>query len=200
MTRTRILYRAVAASILSLVLAVAAVGWGNEARARANETYSGEEILRLGHDFFGGVSGGLASIVERVVERYGLPNGYIIGEEAGGALIGGVRYGEGMLHVRGEPPRRVFWQGPSVGFDFGGEGARTMMLVYDLPGADAIYRRFAGVDGSAYLVGGFGMTVLAHRRGGRNISLVPIRSGVGARLGLSASYLKFTGRPTWNPF
>ncbi|MCC2112963.1 MAG: DUF1134 domain-containing protein, partial [Hyphomicrobiales bacterium] len=91
---------------------------------------------------------------------------------------------------------RVFWQGPSVGWDVGGDGARTMMLIYNLPSTGAIYRRYVGVAGSAYLVGGFGMTVLSNN----NIYVVPIRSGVGARLGVNVGYLKFTDRPTWNPF
>ncbi len=91
---------------------------------------------------------------------------------------------------------RVFWQGPSLGFDIGGDGARTMMLVYNLPRTQALYRRFVGVDGSAYFVGGFGMTAVM----AEDIVVVPIRSGVGARLGVNIGYLKFTSEPTWNPF
>jgi len=91
---------------------------------------------------------------------------------------------------------RVFWQGPSIGWDLGGDGNRTMMLVYNLPATNAVYQRFAGVDGSAYLIGGFGMTVLT----ANNIVVVPIRSGVGARLGVNIGYLKFTPEATWNPF
>jgi hypothetical protein len=90
----------------------------------------------------------------------------------------------------------VFWQGPSVGFDFGGDGARTMMLVYQLPRVNDIYQRFVGIDGSAYLVGGFGMTALT----ANDIVVVPIRAGVGARLGVNIGYLKFTPQSTWNPF
>jgi hypothetical protein len=100
-----------------------------------------------------------------------------------------------------EGSRQVYWQGPSVGFDFGGDGARTMMLVYDLPNSLAIYRRYLGVNGSAYLVGGFGMTVLANDSiPERTVFVVPIRSGLGARLGLNLGYIKFTPAPTWNPF
>jgi hypothetical protein len=97
--------------------------------------------------------------------------------------------------------RRIYWQGPSMGWDIGGDGNRTMMLVYNLPSAEAIHRRYGGVNGSAYLVGGLSMTVLANSDdGNRTIYVVPIRTGVGARLGINVGYLKFTAQPTWNPF
>ena len=130
------------------------------------------------------------------MSRWGLPNGYILGEEAGGAFIGGLRYGDGMLYTKNAGDARVYWQGPSLGFDYGADGARTMMLVYNLPATEAIFERFGGVDGSAYLVGGLGMTALVTN----DIVVVPIRSGVGLRLGANFGYLKFTQGPTWNPF
>ena len=130
------------------------------------------------------------------VSRWGEPNGYILGQEAGGAFVVGLRYGDGKLFTRNAGDRRVFWEGPSVGFDYGGEGARTMMLVYNLPATEAIYQRFGGIDGSAYFIGGFGMTALT----ANNIVVVPIRSGVGLRLGANLGYLKFTEQATWNPF
>ena len=100
-----------------------------------------------------------------------------------------------------EGQRQVYWQGPSIGFDFGGDGDRTMMLVYNLPNSLAIHRRYVGVNGSAYLVGGLGMTVLANSQtADGTVYVVPIRSGVGARLGINIGYLKFTENPTWNPF
>ncbi len=171
------------------------------AAAPANETYSAQEIVDAGHRFFGEVSGGLATLVEKAVSRYGLPNGYIIGQEGSGAIIGGVRYGDGFLFTKMEGRRQVYWQGPSIGWDFGGDGNRTMMLVYDLPNSLAIYRRYGGVNGSAYLVAGLGMTVLANSETpNATVYVVPIRSGVGARLGINIGYLKFTARPTWNPF
>src|SRR5947209_8037157 len=154
------------------------------------------ELMETGHKFFGGVSRGLASIIEQAVSRWGLPNGYILGQEAGGAFVAGLRYGEGTLYTKNAGDLRVFWQGPSIGYDFGGEGARTMMLVYALPATDAIYQRFAGIDGSAYFVGGLGMTALTMN----NIVVVPIRTGVGMRLGANVGYLKFTPTATWNPF
>jgi hypothetical protein len=160
------------------------------------DRYSSNEIINAGHRFFGGVSRDLAGIVEKAVSQWGLPNGYILGEEASGAFIGGLRYGDGTLYTRNAGDVRVFWQGPSIGFDAGADGARTMMLVYSLPQTGAIFDRFGGINGSAYVVGGIGMTVLT----ANNIAVVPIRSGVGLRLGANLGYLKFTERPTWNPF
>src|SRR5262245_26338427 len=119
--------------------------------------YSSNEVIDAGHRFFGTISRGLAQIVEKAGSQFGLPNGYVLGQEAGGAVVAGLRYGEGILYTKNAGDLRVFWQGPSLGFDFGGEGARTMMLVYNLPATDAIYQRFAGIDGSAYFVGGLGM-------------------------------------------
>jgi hypothetical protein len=142
------------------------------------------------------ISQGLATVIERAVSQWGQPNGYILGQEAGGAIVAGLRYGDGTLYTKNAGDLRVYWQGPSVGFDWGGDGARTMMLVYNLPSTDAVYQRFAGIDGSAYIIGGFGMTALT----ANNIVVVPIRSGVGLRLGANLGYLKFTPTATWNPF
>ncbi len=158
--------------------------------------FSPNEVLDSGHRFFGSISRGLAEVVEAATKRWGKPNGYVLGQEAAGAFIGGLRYGEGTMYTRNAGDLKVFWQGPSVGFDAGADGARTMMLVYNLPATDAIFRRYGGVDGSAYLVGGFGMTALVND----GVFVVPIRSGIGARLGVNVSYLKFTPSSTWNPF
>jgi hypothetical protein len=157
-------------------------------------TYGPDELTSAGHRFFGNVSRGLASVIERAVSQWGLPNGYILGEEGSGAFVAGLRYGEGTLYTKNAGDLRVYWQGPSVGFDWGGDGARTMTLVYNLPATNAIYQRFAGIDG--YIIGGFGMTALT----ANNIVLVPIRSGLGLRLGANIGYLKYTPRATWNPF
>jgi hypothetical protein len=118
--------------------------------------YTPSELVNSGHRFFGSVSGAFASVIEHAVSQWGLPNGYVLGEEAGGAFFGGLRYGEGMLYTKNAGDLKVYWQGPTVGWDFGGEGARTMMLVYSLPATQAIYQRFAGISGSAYFVGGLG--------------------------------------------
>lgn len=180
---------------LALLLILAAVPPA-AAQQQQQQQYSSNEILDAGHRFFGGVSRGLAQVVEKAFSQWGLPNGYILGEEASGAFVAGLRYGEGTLYTKNAGDLRVFWQGPSLGFDAGGDGARTMMLVYNLPATEAIYERFAGIDGSAYFIGGFGMTALT----ANNVVLVPIRSGVGLRLGANIGYLKFTPKPTWNPF
>lgn len=161
-----------------------------------SDSYSGEELIQEGGEFFGSVAQGLASVVERAVSQFGLPNGYILGEEAGGALFAGVRYGEGTLYTRNAGQVPVFWQGPSVGFDVGGAGSKVMVLVYNLATIQDVYGRFPGIDGSAYVIGGFGMTVMKNDY----VVMVPIRSGIGARLGINVGYLKFTQQPTWNPF
>ena len=158
--------------------------------------FSSNEVIDAGNRFFGGVSRGLAEIIEKAVSQWGLPNGYVLGQEASGAFIGGLRYGDGTLYTRNAGDVRVFWQGPSVGFDAGADGARTMMLVYNLPQVGAIFDRFGGIAGSAYFIGGFGMTALT----ANHIVVVPIRSGIGLRLGANLGYLKFTDSPTWNPF
>ncbi|GHA28092.1 hypothetical protein GCM10007989_25100 [Devosia pacifica] len=166
------------------------------AQGSVSDSYSSDELVQRGSAFFGSISQGLASVVERAVSQFGLPNGYILGEEAGGALFAGARYGEGMLYTRNAGQVPLFWQGPSVGFDVGGDGSRVMVLVYNLSSIQDVYGRFGGIAGSAYVVGGFGMTVLR----GETVVMVPIRSGVGARLGVNLGYLNFTQQPTWNPF
>ena len=159
-------------------------------------SFQASELVESGHQFFGSASRGLALAVQEATRRWGEPNGYILGQEASGAFFGGLRYGEGKLFTRNAGQRPVFWQGPSLGFDMGGEGARTMMLVYNMPFTEAIYKRFAGVDGSAYFIGGFGVTAVA----ADEMVVVPIRAGIGARLGVNIGYLKFTPDATWNPF
>jgi len=162
---------------------------------RAQE-YTAQEIVDSGHKFFGATSGGLATVVEKIFASYGLPNGYLLGEEGSGALIGGLTYGEGTLYTKNAGDHKVFWQGPSLGWDFGGEGSRVMMLVYNLDDVGSLYNRYGGVAGSAYVVAGVGFNVLKNN----NVILVPIRTGVGARLGVNLGYLKLTERATWNPF
>lgn len=160
------------------------------------QKFAPNQLVDSGHKFFGTVSRGLAQVVEEATRRWGQPNAYILGQEASGAFVAGARYGEGTMYTRNAGDQRIFWQGPSLGFDAGADGARTMMLVYNLPSVGAIYRRFGGVDGSAYLIGGFGFTALT----ADDVVVVPIRSGIGARLGVNLGYLKFTSKSTWNPF
>lgn len=194
-TRNPAAFRRLLLAVFFAIAAMAALAPG-EAQAQAYRTYTAQEIVDAGHGFFGATSGALAGAVERTFEKYGLPNGYILGEEAGGAFIGGLRYGEGVLYTKNAGNHRVYWQGPSVGWDYGLDGNRTMMLVYDLPTIDFLYSRFFGVSGSAYMVGGLGVTALTRS----GVNLVPIRTGIGARLGINIGYLKLTRYPDNNPF
>ncbi len=183
-----------AATMLALLVITAATV--RPALAQDSSQYSAQEVIDAGHSFFGNTSGGLAKVVERAFEQYGLPNGYILGQEGSGAFIAGLTYGEGELYTKNAGQHPVFWQGPSLGIDYGGQGSRAMMLVYDLPAIEALYARFGGVSGSAFVVAGVGMTVMRNN----DVVLVPIRTGVGARLGINVGYLKLTRSPTWNPF
>lgn len=175
----------------------AAPSYGTSMQSDGGQSsFSVDEIKGAGHRFFGEVSMDLARVIEYAFQHAGRPNGYILGEEAGGAFIAGLRYGEGTLYTKDAGNHRVFWQGPSVGYDFGAEGSKTMVLVYDLYSPSEIFNTYPGVDGSAYFIGGVGITFLARN----HVRLAPIRSGVGLRLGANIGYLKYTRQPTWNPF
>ncbi|KAA6205071.1 MAG: DUF1134 domain-containing protein [Candidatus Tokpelaia sp.] len=157
--------------------------------------YSMQEIIDSGNNFFGSTSGGLAKAVETIFKKYGMPNGYIQGQEASGAFIVGLTYGEGILYTKNAGDHKMFWQGPSVGFDAGGDGSRAMILVYKLSNIDTMWGRYGGVSGSAYFVAGVSFNVLSRQ----GVLLVPIRTGIGARLGVNINYLKLTRKATWNP-
>lgn len=160
-----------------------------------SSSYDQSEIIGVGHKVFGGVSKGLADAVEWAFQSQGRPNGYIVGEDAGGAFVVGLRYGEGTLHSKQFGDHKVFWQGPSIGYDAGAEGSKAMVLVYNMTDPSEIYERFGGVQGAAYLVGGVSVQVQQHG----NVTLAVIRSGVGLRLGANVGYMKYTRSPTWNP-
>ena len=162
----------------------------------AADTYKEDEIVKEAGDFFGSVSKGLADAVHSVFEKYGEPNAYIKGEEAGGAFVIGLRYGQGTLVMKKGGSQKVYWQGPSAGWDFGGDAVKAFTLVYNLPDGETIYQRFPGVEGSAYLVGGIGVNY--QQRG--DVILAPMRAGVGLRLGASVGYLKYTKSREWLPF
>jgi hypothetical protein len=165
--------------------------------ASGEETYSSREVIDAGHNFFGKTTRGVAEAVEYVFQSKGEPTAYIVGEEAAGALVGGLRFGEGTIYYKNGTKERIFWQGPSVGFDFGGNGSRALVLVYNSTTPHDLFdTRFAGVEGSAYLIGGMGVNFEQRE----DIVLAPIRTGVGARLGANVGYLKYTAQPTWNPF
>lgn len=163
---------------------------------RDTRTFSQNEIIAAGHGFFGSLSKGLASVIEYSFKHSGRPNGYILGEDAGGAFVAGLRYGEGVLYTKDAGSHRIFWQGPSIGYDFGAEGSKVMVLVYNLRDPQEIYERFGGVQGAAYVVGGAGIQFLKRD----HVTVAPIRAGLGLRLGANVGYLKYTRRPTWNPF
>ncbi len=181
---------------MALTLASLVIAPQQAVAAGDSSQYTMQEIVDAGHSFFGSTSGGLAKVIETAFQKYGLPNGYILGQEGSGAFIAGLTYGEGQLNTKNAGEHPLYWQGPSLGVDYGGQGTRVMMLVYDLPSTNAIYARFGGVSGQAFVIAGFGMTLLKND----NVLVVPIRTGVGARLGLNVGYLKVTPNPTWNPF
>ena len=179
------------------IFSVALSGYPAHAQQAAGSgTYSLEEMKRAGTQYFGDTTDGLARVVENAFDRYGLPNGYVLGQEGSGALFGGLTSGEGKLYTKNAGEHNLFWQGPSVGFDWGGQGSQVMMLVYNLSNVNDVLGRFAGVSGQAYAVAGAGMTVLQ----GGSVVVVPIRTGLGVRVGVNLGYLKITSNPTWNPF
>lgn len=159
-------------------------------------SYSREEIFAAGQGVFGKVSSGLASVLDFAFQKAGRPSGYIIGDEGGGAFLAGVRYGQGELHLKGRPPQIVYWRGPSIGYDVGAAGSRMMVLVYNVRDPEELFSNFGGVDGSAYFVGGLGVTFLTNGKK----AMAPIRSGIGLRFGANIGYLKFSHKPSWNPF
>ena len=191
-------YRAIAVafSLSAAATGTMAQSTNSATHAPKRSTYSTQEIMTQGHQFFGKTSRGIAEAVEYVFQNQGEPTAYIVGEEGSGAFVGGLRYGEGTIYYKNGVKRRIYWQGPSVGFDFGGNGSRTLTLVYNSHSPEDLYDRFGGVEGSAYLVGGVGVNF--ERKD--NITLAPIRTGVGARLGANIGYLKYSKSPTWNPF
>lgn len=161
------------------------------------EGYSIEEIRDVTRGFFGSISTNLAAVIEHAFKQSGRPTAYVLGVEGGGAFLAGLRFGKGTLFMRSEPgTREVYWHGPSVGTDLGASGSRTLFLIYRMDKPSDIYRNFTGIDGSAYFVGGVGVTLLK----GGPVIMAPIRSGVGMRLGANIGYLRFTEQPTWNPF
>lgn len=195
----KFLFRFALATCLSLPGAAFAgqtLATGSISRSQSPSTYSNDEIMAKGHEFFGKTSRGLAEAIEFVFREQGQPSAYIVGEEGAGAIIGGLRYGEGTIYYKNGTKQKIFWQGPSIGWDFGGNGSRTLTLVYNSQSPRDLYARFGGVEGAAYLVGGLGVNF--ERKD--NITLAPIRTGVGARLGANIGYLKYSAQATWNPF
>ncbi|MFN3583811.1 DUF1134 domain-containing protein [Phenylobacterium sp.] len=161
-----------------------------------DKTYSQDEIIRGVSDFMGVTAETAGGVVEKLFANNGRPTAYIAGEEGSGSFVVGGRYGRGLLYMKGRPPMEVYWQGPSVGWDFGGNASRVFTLVYDLHVPEAIFQRFPGVEGSAYLVGGLGVNY----QKANGITLAPIRAGVGLRLGANVGYLAYTRKRNVLPF
>ena len=158
--------------------------------------YNIDEIREISRGFFGTISTELGSVIEYAFSSAGRPDGYVLGTEGGGAFLAGLRYGSGTLYLRSGGSGQVYWHGPSAGLDFGASGSRTMFLIYRLHEPQQLLRTFTGVDGSAYFIGGVGITFLK----GGPVMMAPIRTGLGFRLGANIGYIRFTPRPTWNPF
>ena len=183
---------ALAAASLAFAVAPAAA---KPRAASGGDTYTEPEIVRAVSDFFGVTSAAAAKAVETIFSKYGRPNGYIVGSEGSGAVVVGVRYGEGDLHFRHRSTAHVYWQGPSVGFDVGANASKCFTLVYNLPNVDALYQRYPGVEGSYYFIAGIGVN---YQQSGHTI-LAPMRTGVGVRAGVNAGYLSYSRSRSWVP-
>ncbi len=159
------------------------------------QTYSADEMIRATSDFLGVTAESAGAAIEKIFKERGQPTGYIAGEEGSGAFVAGLRYGRGLLYMKGRPTLETFWQGPTVGWDWGGNASRVFTLCYNLQYPDAIFRRFPGVEGSAYLIGGLGVNY----QKADEITLAPIRAGVGLRLGANVGYLGYSRKRRWMP-
>lgn len=175
-----------------------ALGFGCAALAAPEQpaTYSDDEVVKAANQFFASGARELGEVLQKVLKEKGQPVAIIRGEEAGGAIGVGLRYGHGEIAFKGGGGQKVWWQGPSIGFDVGGNAVKVFALVYDLPSTDALFKRFPGVDGSLYFVGGFGVNYV--QRGSTVIA--PVRFGVGWRQGLNLGYMNFSRQKRINPF
>lgn len=171
-------------------------GGPNGATENSSDTFDKGTILAESESYLGAGAEGLAVIIEKVFKELGEPNAYVKGNEAGGALVFGLRYGSGTLIMKNGLEQMIHWQGPSLGFDIGGNASKVFTLVYNLPNVDSIFQRFPGVDGSLYFVGGVGVNYLQSD----SIVLAPIRLGVGWRQGINVGYLNIRREKSWNPF
>ncbi len=167
-----------------------------DATTRSEQTFARDDLMTAGEGVFGKGAQGLAGIIEKTLKEQGRPNAYIAGREASGAFVVGLRYGSGVMTHKVEGQQPVYWTGPSVGFDVGGDAAKVFVLVYNLYDTEDLYKRFPGGEGRLYLIGGFAATYL--RRG--NIVIIPIRLGVGWRAGVNVGYMKFTHKSKLLPF
>jgi hypothetical protein len=182
--------------VAAAVAAIGLIATTLPAGADEDQTYSENEVVQAGANFFGVTTEAMAKAVQRVFREQGQPDAYIKGDEGSGAFIVGLRYGKGYLIRKGHDARLVYWQGPSVGFDFGGNASKVFTLVYNLRDEDRLFQKFPGVDGSFYFVAGIGVN---YERA-NEITVVPMRTGVGLRAGVNAGYLTFTREHSLNPF
>jgi hypothetical protein len=184
----------------ALVALAASMLWAtaqaDSATSGKHEAYSDDEVMREASEFFATGAKDLSQVLEKVLKEKGHPVAILRGEEAGGAIGIGLRYGHGELVFKGGPSRKVYWQGPSIGFDIGANAVKTFILVYGLPDAKGLFHRFPGVEGSLYFVGGFGVNYLQLN----DVSLAPVRFGVGWRQGIALNYIKFSREKNYNPF
>ena len=154
------------------------------------------DVFNAAEGVFGRGARGLAGILENILRDQGEPIAYIAGQEASGAFIFGARWGSGTMHHQVEGDRDVYWTGPSLGFDVGGDVNKVFVLVYNLHDSQQLFRRYPGGEGHMYFVGGFSATYL--RRG--DVVLIPVRLGGGVRLGVNVNYMRFSERNRWLPF
>ncbi len=186
-------------SLRSLALALLAWGLvaaGTPAAHAEDDTYTRQEVMAAAKGFFGDLSEDMAKAVDKVFADQGRPNAYIVGEEGAGAVGVGLRYGKGTVHMKPGRVQKVYWQGPSIGWDIGGNASKVFTLVYNLPNIDGIYRRFPGVEGSLYVIGGVGVN---YQQAG-DIILAPMRAGAGLRAGANVGYLSYTRERRILPF
>ena len=183
------------AGIAVLLLPVPALAEGGQSKPQ-HQTYSKNEIAQKVEDFFGEGAQGLAEVLEKAFDDHGEPNAYIAGDEVSAALGVGVRYGKGLLQTKGGQSRKLYWQGPSIGFDAGANAAKVFVLIYRLPAVPAIFQRYPGVEGSLFFVGGVGMNYL---QSGDTI-VAPLRLGAGWRQGVNVGYMDFTREASIIPF
>ena len=180
----------------ALLISLALIATPALAEKKDNKTFDQESVLKDASEFFGKSTEGLAKVIEKAFKDHGRPNACIRGEEASGAIIAGLRYGDGVLQFKDGRSRKVHWSGPSIGFDFGGNAAKVFVLVYHLDKTEQIFRRYPAVDGSFYFVGGAGINYQQRD----NVVLAPIRLGVGLRAGANIGYMHYTKTKTYNPF
>jgi hypothetical protein len=179
-------------ALAALMLSAASTSADDKAK---DETFSANEVVQAGSDFFGISTEVMAKAVQRVFEDLGQPDAYIKGEEGSGAVIVGLRYGSGWLIRKGFDPEKVYWRGPSIGFDVGGNGSKVFTLVYNLREKQRLLQRFPGVEGSFYFIAGLGVNYM--RSGG--VTLAPMRTGIGWRAGVNAHFQVYSDRRDWFP-